>query len=206
MLFAMAFYTGTWGLFSLVVSWMPTLLMEAGWPEAVAGLFSSSSSLAGIVTAVIFGLLSNKFTGRRKSIIVLAGLTVTVFVGLLCFSVAVENYTLAAASLPLIGLAGYAGASLSLTFANESVDGEHVGAVNGLVLGCALLVGGVLYPYAVGAIRDMTGSFTIGFLVVAASTLVLCAVAPLFGFDERKSQVRSPEAAVRRAAPAAGAD
>ncbi|ROQ35874.1 sugar phosphate permease [Streptomyces sp. PanSC19] len=194
---AMAFYTGTWGLFSLVVSWMPTILMNAGWPESVAGLFSSSSSLAGIITAVAFGLLSHRVTGRRKLVIVLAGITTAAFVGLLCYAVAVGNYTLAAVSLPLIGLAGYAGASLSLTAANESVDGEHVGAVNGLVLGCALLVGGVLYPYVVGAIRDMTGSFAVGFLVVAISTFVLCFVAPLFGFDEGKSQVPSPEAAVR---------
>ncbi|MFG3206431.1 MFS transporter [Streptomyces sp. NPDC048192] len=202
---AMAFYTGIWGLFSLVVSWMPTILMKAGWPQAVAGLFSSSASLAGIITAVAFGLLSYRVTGRRKLIIVLAGFTTAAFVGLLCFSVAMGNYTLAAVSLPLIGLAAYAGASLSLTAANESVDGEHVGAVNGLVLGCALLVGGVLYPYAVGAIRDMTGSFTAGFLAVAISTFLLCVVAPLFGFDEGKSQVQSPEAAVRSEVPAAEA-
>ncbi|MEU9478702.1 MFS transporter, partial [Streptomyces sp. NPDC048191] len=119
---AMAFYTGTWGLFSLVVSWMPTILMKAGWPQAVAGLFSSSASLAGIITAVAFGLLSYRVTGRRKLIIVLAGFTTAAFVGLLCFSVAVGSYTLAAVSLPLIGLAAYAGASLSLTAANESVD------------------------------------------------------------------------------------
>lgn len=190
-LFAMAFYVGGWGLFALIASWMPTILVEAGWSETAAGLFSSFTSLFGIITAVSFGLLSDEFAGRRKRMIIVAGLSVTASVGLLTAAIAAGNYTLAALALPLIGLAGYAGAALSLSLANESVDGEHVGAVNGLVLGGAFLVGGLVYPYVLGSVRDATGSFATGFLVVTIATFVLCVLAQLFGRDVGKA-VLSP--------------
>lgn len=181
---AAAFYVGLWGLFALVVSWMPTILAEgAGWSATTAGLFASLSSVFGIVTAVAFGLMADSMVDRRRTLILLAGTVVTAFVGLLSVAVANDNYLLAALALPLIGLAGYAGAPLTLAAANESVDGELVGAVNGLVLGGALFVGGVLYPTVLGVVRDATGSFAMGFFLVTAATFLLCVVTPLLGRD-----------------------
>lgn len=189
-LVAVAFYIGAQGLLSLMASWMPTILVaNAGWSESTAGLFTSLFSVAGILPAILAGLFSDKI-GKRKLPIAAAGLLMTAFVGLLSISIASQNYVLAAVSLPLIGLAGYAGAPLSLASANESVAPEYAGAVNGVVLGAAFLVGGFVYPYAFGAVLDATGSVTSGFVISAAATFVLCFVMPWLGRDA----VRKPGA------------
>lgn len=195
---AVLIYIGAWGLFTLVVAWLPTILTEdAGWSAEVAGLLSSMFAVFGIFTAVGAGIVSDRL-GRRKRLILVSGLFVAAFMIVLTIAIATENYVLAAICLPLLGLGVYANAPLSLALASESVDSKHVGATTGLVMSGAFLIGGFVYPLLLGSVKDETGSFTIGFVIVSAITLVLCGLAPLFARDHDGPSpsrgVPSPEA------------
>ncbi|GAA1395040.1 MFS transporter [Pseudonocardia kongjuensis] len=192
-LLGMAFYVGMWGVFSIVASWLPTVLMEgAGWSESLAGLFASLPAVFGVLTAVTFGVMSDRFAGRRRLYILLTGLASTAAAALLAVGISAGAYTLVAVALPLIGLAGYGGMALVLSRANESVPPAHIAASNGLVLGSGFLIGGIVYPLVLGAIRDATGSFGTGFVVLAIATLVLCAAVQLLGRSERTTRPSVP--------------
>jgi NNP family nitrate/nitrite transporter-like MFS transporter len=51
---------------------------------------------------------------------------------------------------------------------------ERIGAMTGLV-GAAGGLGGFLLPFGLGALRQLTGTFTLGFLVLAAAGAVTAA-------------------------------
>lgn len=190
-LVAAAFFIGEWGIFAVVAVWMPTILIEgAGWDATFAGLFSSLYVLIGMITSIAFGLVSDRL-GRRKALIVTAGLAMTLFMGALTASLASGNYVLVALFLPLVGLGVYTGMPLALALAAESVPSRMAGAVNGFVLGIGFIVGGFAYPYLIGAVKDATGDYTIGFITMTVATGVLCLLCPLFAKDVRRASVQA---------------
>jgi nitrate/nitrite transporter NarK len=191
-LIASAFFIGEWGIFAVVAVWMPTILIEgAGWSTTLAGLFSSLYVLIGMVTSIAFGLVSDKM-GRRKALIVVAGLAMTLFMAALTASVAAENYVLVAICLPLVGLGVYTGMPLALALAAESVPTRMAGAVNGFVLGIGFIVGGFVYPYLMGAVKDVTGNYVMGFVVMVIATGLLNFVCGLLAKDVRRPQRAVP--------------
>lgn len=186
-LVAAAFFIGEWGIFAVVAVWMPTILIEgAGWDATLAGLFSSLYVVIGMVTSIVFGLVSDKL-GRRKALIVAAGLAMTLFMGALTASLASGNYVLVALCLPLVGLGVYTGMPLALALAAESVPTRMIGAVNGFVLGIGFIVGGFVYPYFIGVVKDATGDYIVGFVAMVAATCVLNLVCALFAKDVRRT-------------------
>lgn len=196
-LVAAAFFIGEWGIFAVVAVWMPTILIEdAGWDPALAGLFASLYVLVGIAPSIVFGLISDKL-GRRKALIVAAGLAMTLFMGALTASLASGNYALVALCLPLVGLGVYTGMPLALALAAESVPARMTGAVNGFVLGIGFILGGFVYPYVIGAVKDATGEYTVGFIAMTVATCVLNLVVALLAKDVRRApqQVSLPQAA-----------
>ncbi|WP_449276861.1 MFS transporter [Leucobacter sp. GX24907] len=187
-LVAAAFFIGEWGIFAVVAVWMPTILIEdAGWSTTAAGFFSSCYVLAGIVTSIVFGLISDSL-GKRKNLILLAGLAMTLFMGALTVSIAADNYVFAAISLPLVGLGVYTGMPLALALATESVPTRMAGAVNGFVLGIGFIVGGFVYPYVMGLVKDSTGTYVVGFVGMIIATAVLNLICALFAKDVRRNQ------------------
>lgn len=187
-LVAAAFFIGEWGIFAVVAVWMPTILIEdAGWSPTAAGFFASCYVLAGIITSIVFGLISDGM-GRRKNLILLAGLAMTLFMGALTVSIAADNYVFAAISLPLVGLGVYTGMPLALALAAESVPVRMAGTVNGFVLGIGFIVGGFVYPYVMGLVKDSTGNYVVGFVGMVVATALLNLVCALFAKDVRRTQ------------------
>ena len=186
-LVAAAFFVGEWGIFAVVAVWMPTILIEgAGWDAALAGLFSSLYVLVGMIPSIVFGLVSDRL-GRRKALIVAAGLAMTIFMAALTASLASGNYVLVAVCLPLVGLGVYTGMPLALALAAESVPTKMIGTVSGFVLGIGFIVGGFVYPYFIGVVKDATGDYTLGFVVMTIATLVLNLGGALFAKDVRRT-------------------
>lgn len=187
-LVAAAFFIGEWGIFAVVAVWMPTILIEdAGWSVTAAGFFASCYVLAGIATSIIFGLISDSL-GKRKNLILLAGLSMTLFMGALTVSIAADNYVFAAICLPLVGLGVYTGMPLALALASESVPVRMAGAVNGFVLGIGFIVGGFVYPYVMGLVKDATGDFVLGFVGMVVATALLNLGCAFFAKDVRRTQ------------------
>jgi sugar phosphate permease len=93
---------------------------------------------------------------------------------------ATGNYVMVALLVPVIGMGVYAGESLTLAEAIESVVPNFAGVVNGITLGVPWIVSGFAYPYLLGAVKDSTGSFVQGFVVLIVATVALGAISPLF--------------------------
>lgn len=184
---AALFFIGEWGIFAIVAVWMPTILIDdAGWDPTLAGLLSSLYVLLGVIPSILFGLISDRMN-RRKRLIVAAGAVMTLALAGLTVALAGGNYTLVAVLLPVVGLGVYTGMPVALALAADSVPAGKAGAVNGFVLGIGFIVGGFVYPYVMGLVKDATGEFTTGFIAMVVATLLLNFLVPMFGKDTRRN-------------------
>lgn len=188
---AAIFAIGTTGLFTLLAAWMPAVLVEgAGWSESTAGLVASSFAVVGISTALLGGFVSDRI--GRKPVLVAGGFAGSLGVAGTAVALVAGNYSMVAVCIPIIGLGIYLGFPVAVALAVESTEPEYVGAANGLVLGSGYIVGGFIYPLALGSIKDATGDYAVGFYSLTVATFILCAVAPLF--SQKKEQAEQPGA------------
>lgn len=186
-LVAALFFIGEWGIFAIVAVWMPTILIEdAGWDPLLAGLLASLYVIFGIVPSILFGLISDRMT-HRKRLIIAAGAVMTLSMAILTVALSGGNYALVAIMLPIVGLGVYTGMPVALALASDSVPAGKAGAVNGFVLGIGFIVGGFVYPYVMGAVKDATGEFTAGFVAMIVATLILNFLVPMLGKDARRT-------------------
>ncbi|WNG88050.1 MFS transporter [Mycobacterium sp. ITM-2016-00317] len=177
---ALIFWVGGVGLFSVIASWMPAILIEdAGMSESLAGFLTSLFSIVGMAAAFGAPLLAEKL-GSKKPVIVVAGVLTAAALATMTLFVSTGNYVLVAICMPLIGLGVYAGEPLTLAAAVESVSAKHAGIVNGVIIGIPWIVSGFAFPYILGTVKDATGSFVQGFVALTVTTVVLCALSPLF--------------------------
>ena len=177
---ALLFWIGGVGLFAAISSWMPSILVEeAGMSESLAGFLTALFSIAGSAAALSVPILAERLGSTKKIITVGGFLTAGSLVAATIF-LATGNYVMVAVLVPLIGIGVYASESLSLAEAIESVHPKSAGVVNGIILGVPWIVSGFAYPYLLGAVKDATGSFVQGFVVLTVATIVLCAVTPFF--------------------------
>ncbi|WP_036463588.1 MFS transporter [Mycolicibacterium neoaurum] len=177
---ALLVWIGGVGLFSVIASWMPAILVEdGGMSESLAGFLTALFSIAGSAAALSVPIIAERL-GAKKKLIIVAGFVTTGSLLAMTTFLAVGNYVLVAAFVPLIGIGVYAAESLTLAEAIESVLPRLAGVVNGITLGIPWIVSGFAYPYLLGAVKDSTGSFVQGFVVLIVATTVLCAVSPFF--------------------------
>lgn len=197
---AALFLVGVWGTYSVAIYWVPTLLIEeAGWSEASAGFAGALYPFAGVLSAVTFGLISDKLGKRKGLMLVSGGGMVLAFVGA-AFAVAYQRYDMLAITLPVGGLFAYGGLPLAYCIAADVVGLELAGIATGCIMGTGLVVGGVFYPLVLGYVRDATGLYTIGFAAAAASLFVFNFVAVFFGRDVAVHDLAAETAALEHAA------
>lgn len=177
---ALLFWIGGVGLFSVIASWMPAILVEdAGMSESLAGLLTSLFSIAGSAAALTVPIIAERM-GSKKKLIVVGGIVTAGSLATMTLFLATGNYMMVALLVPVIGIGVYAGESLTLAEAIESVLPKFAGVVNGITLGVPWIVSGFAYPYLLGAVKDSTGSFVQGFVYLTVATVALCAVSPFF--------------------------
>jgi MFS family permease len=157
---------------------------DAGWLESTAGLTGSLYALAGIISAVGMGVLSDRL-GKRKVIIIFAGIVFTTAFVFAAIGVSHELYLLLAFSLPLSGFAAYSGQPLCYALAVEKLDADQVSIAYGFIMAVGLIFGALVYPLALGAIKDLTGNYVVGFSAVAVSLLALNVIAVFFMKDHK---------------------
>ncbi|MFL1526260.1 nitrate/nitrite transporter [Pseudomonas sp. O230] len=188
-LVASVFLVGVWGSYAVAIYWVPTILMEQnGWSESDAGLIGALYPLVGMICAVSFGLMSDRF-GRRKPLMLLSGIGMTLAFFGAAAALSMNNYTLLAAMLPLSGLFAYGGIPLAYCLAADTVGIKLAATANGIIMSIGFLLGGVVYPLVLGMIKDATGHYTNGFIAASISLVVLNIVATLFA----REHVSSPK-------------
>lgn len=184
------FLAGIGAGFSAVAVWVPTILVErASWSNEIAGMVGALYSLIGVITAVIFGVISDRI-GRRKVFVVVSGVGVATCFGVDGMLLQMEFYKSFVLVLAIAGLFTYVGLPLSYVLAADEVGSDFVSYANGIALGAGLLCGSTFSPLVISIIKDMAGSYTMGFLVISLAQYVFCVTGPvIFGREIRRPRV-----------------
>jgi MFS transporter, CP family, cyanate transporter len=157
-----------------LVAWMPDSFQERGWSDAAAGALLGVMSVAALPAGLLVPYLADRGGSRRQWLTLTAGMLLVATIGI--------------ATLPSGGwvwatLAGFGiGATfpLSLTLPLDVArEPAGTGAVVGLMLGAGYTITAV-GPLALGAVRDITGSFSASlWVLVAVAVGFVASVLPL---------------------------
>ena len=88
------------------------------------------------------------------------------------------------------GFFTYAEFPMVLTLVGETLDTEFLGTANGMISGVGALLGGSVLTLLIGAIKDSTESYFIGFIILGVFCLLLLFAPGLF-VKEKKSSTPS---------------
>ncbi len=168
---------GALGGFISLQTWLPTFYSQQwGYSLEEAGAISGLLSFCGILGALLGSALPVRLP-RRRPFLIAGGLGIPLFAtGAIAMNLPVVLYP----SVVLLGVAGWIFMPIVFTIPMEvpGMNASRVGIAVAVVLGSANLAG-FFAPLMVGAVRDLTGSFTPGLAIACALSLVLvgCAVA-----------------------------
>ena len=163
--------------FFAVTAWLPALLVDRGYDPVVAGWLLSLSTVAGIAGATIAPMLATRGASQRG---VAVGITAIAAVGLLGVLAPVGIEVVA---VVLLGFAQSAALGLALTLvALRAPDAAHAAQLSGMAqsVGYVLAAAG---PFAVGALRDLTGGWTAPILLLVTLLAVQGTAGVLAGRD-----------------------
>lgn len=156
-------------IFYALVSWLPTFYVELGWPIAAAStpvMAVTFWSLMGTVLGPLLvrgvGLQSALLMGSAVALAGQAGLLALPRLGVLWAS--------------LLGAGTNVVFTLGLAAPALLAPGQRVGAAAGVVLTLGY-VGAFLGPVLVGALRDLTGGFTAGWVLLLGVALAMAGAA-----------------------------
>jgi len=160
-------------LFYGIVAWLPNAYVERGWSPADAGALVAAFNGIGLVTTLGLPLVADRFGRRRPQLVVASAAAAAALVGIVVVPEPAFVW------VAILGLALGIVFPLALTLPIDVADDPAtVGSVAALMLlgGYAL---SSLGPFALGAVRDITGSFDLALAVLAAlaGLLVLVCVA-----------------------------
>lgn len=149
-------------------AWLPSLYVERGWDPAAAAMLLSVSSIAGLAAIVVAPAASRRGAERRELLVAAAGAAVVGLGG-----VAVVP---APGWLWAVCLGGGLGMlfTVVLTLPTDvSADAREAGGASALMFLVGYLIAAVA-PFALGAVRDATGSFEVSlWLLIAISVAML---------------------------------
>jgi MFS transporter, CP family, cyanate transporter len=157
-----------------LVAWMPDSFQERGWSDQSAGALLGVMSIAAVPGGLLVPYFADRTGSRRQWMELTAG---SILVG-----------TIGVAALPDAGFvwAVFAGFGIGSTFPltltlplDATRAPSEAGAVVGLMLGAGYTIAAT-GPLALGAVRDLTGSFATSlWVLVALAVALLAAIAPL---------------------------
>jgi len=154
-------------LFYGLNSWLPDAYVERGWTEGKAGALLAVLNIAALVTTIIVPSLADRRGSRRAYLLVFSVGLATSCVGF----AAAPGGAWAWAALAGLGTGAMFPLVMTLPVDVGSRPAE-VGAVAGMMLGVGYTIGAIA-PLALGAVRDLTGSYTTTLWLIAGSGIVL---------------------------------
>ena len=167
-------------------SWLPDAYVERGWSEGKAGALLAVLNIAALVTTLIIPWLADRRGSRRSYFVVFSVLLAGSCAG---FAGAPGGAWIWAA---IAGLCTGAMFPLVMTL---PVDVGHrpaeVGAVAAMMLGVGYTIGAIS-PLALGAARDLTGTYTTTLWLTAASGAVLIGLCAAMSRERISRGVAAP--------------
>jgi CP family cyanate transporter-like MFS transporter len=160
-----------------VTAWLPALLVDRGYDPVTAGFLLSLSTVAGIAGALVAPMLATR--GRRQRGLAV-GITAVAAVGLLGVLAPIGVEPVA---VILLGAAQSAALGLALVLvALRAPDAAHAAQLSGMAQTAGYVVAAA-GPFAVGALRDLTGGWTVPLLLLVVLLAVQGAAGVLAGRD-----------------------
>ena len=168
-------------MFSLMAStyyginaWLPDSYVERGWSTGRAGNLLAVLNLVAIPAALLIPWLSDRLWGRRGWLVAMATSFLVGVTGFVLLPGAAYVWVVA------VGLSSGGMFALVMTVPLDiEHDARRVGALVGIMLGLGY-TSGALSPIVLGAVRDLTGTFTGSlWLLVGFSGLMLGSVVAL---------------------------
>ncbi len=176
------YYAVTFGGFVGFASYLAILLHDAqGLDKVSAGDLTAAGVLAGSLARPIGGLLADRFDGTRVLAVVFAGVAVLMFAASRA-PAATSSIAVLIAAMMLLGAGN--GAVFHLVPRRFPRD---VGIVTGLAGASGGLLG-FLLPFALGMTHQATGSYSLGFVLLAGTAALGLAMAVARGSIGRSGE------------------
>jgi CP family cyanate transporter-like MFS transporter len=173
-------------LFYGLNSWLPDAFVERGWSDGKAGALLAVLNIAALVTTVIIPWLADRRGSRRAY---LSGFAVVLAASCAGFVV------LPGGAWAWAGIAGLCiGAMFPLVMTLPVDIGRRpadVGAVAGMMLGVGYTIGAIA-PIALGAVRDVTGTYTTTLWLITAAGVLLVALCRAMSRERLDRGVTAP--------------
>lgn len=154
-------------------AWLPDAYGERGWSDDSAGLLLAAMNFAAISSSFLVPWASDRRGGRLVWLAVMSVLFAAGAIGLVALPAGAFAWAL------LAGIAQGGMFALVMTLPLELEQGpERVGALVALMLGLGYSIA-ALSPFALGGVRDLTGSFDAVLWVCAGFLVLLVGVVDL---------------------------
>jgi cyanate permease len=164
-------FAGALGANISLASWLPTFYQEQfGFSLERAGAIASILTLFGMVGSLLGSVLPLRIP-RRRPFLIGAGLVLPV-AAFGCFTTSSSIVLLPSLALFGVSTAIFIPVMLTIPMEVARIGGARSAVAVAVILGAGNLSGFVL-PLAIGALRDGTGSFTLGLGVAAVLALAL---------------------------------
>jgi len=156
-------------------------------PVKTAGFFLAITGVGGVFGKPLSGLVSDRlFHGRRKGVLIL----LSCIAGAMCLMLAfLQQGGPSWVIVPLCFILGFSGvgwAGLQMTLIGEIAGRELAGTVTGMAL-VVFVIGGIIGPPAFGYTVDVTGSYQLGWQLLAIMAIVAAVI--LLFIREKKRQI-----------------
>lgn len=155
----------TWTYYG-VVAWMPAALVDSGWTTAGAGIALGVLAVVSIGSTIVYGVFGDRVGTRTGWIAAAMGAMGIGAVGVIVLPGLGMLWAVA------FGIGNGAGFGAMMTLPLDLVeDPRRVSALTGPMLFGGYVLGAASPP-VVGLLRDLTGDFTAGFLLLAGLCVV----------------------------------
>jgi CP family cyanate transporter-like MFS transporter len=176
-LLAIFFGLGT-ASYTCVLAWLAPYYVEQGWSEQHAGLLLGFLTAMEVISGLVTPVIANRSRDRRKVLVVLLGLIIAGFCGLI---LSPQHLSLLWPCLLGLGIGGLF--PMSLIVSLDHLDHpQRAGGLTAFVQGIGYLIAG-LSPLLAGAIRDRLGSFEWAWWSLTAVMVVMLLM--VLRFDPR---------------------
>jgi MFS transporter, CP family, cyanate transporter len=157
-----------------LVSWMPDSFQERGWSDEAAGALVGVMSVAALPSGLLLPFFADRLGSRRQWLSLAAGALLVATIGI----ATMPGGGWAWATIAGLGIGSIFPLTLTLPL-DVARNPADTGAVVGLMLGAGYTIAAT-GPLLLGAVRDLTGSFSASlWALVAVASVLLAAIAPL---------------------------
>ena len=163
--------------FYATTSWLPAVFTDRGYPPATAGVLVATMSLTGIAGGMVAPVLAARSQRQRWLAVLISGTTALGLAGML-----VPGVELVACIVLGVGQGAALGLALTLMTV-RAPDSAHAAQLSGMAqcLGYILAAAG---PFAVGALHDLTGGWTVPLVALLVLMVPQAVVGALAGRDK----------------------